>query len=153
MGQMTEVFLDGLYPFVCIGIDRMSLGVYGGAKLYDELLEAKKIEFLRFSLIKELDIKVSNKRLNFLLCCEKEQFEIFQELNQFNNFQSLVSFFVFLKVGGSFCGVHATGILEKDCPKNSMVSFEQVINVFDISCLHHLWRVQLKLLLVFFNKL
>jgi hypothetical protein len=148
-----KVFLDSLDPFVGIGIDGMSLRVDDRTELEDKLLEPKEVEFLRFSLVEQLDIDVSHQVLDFVLGGQEEELVVFEELDDFDSFEGLVSLAVVLKVDIAPGCILTAGVPEKNVSHDLVILLEQIVNVFDIPCLHQLLRVKLQLSPVFYQLL
>jgi hypothetical protein len=74
-------------------------------------------------------------------------------LDEFNHTEGFKSFLVVLKVYIGLDGILAAGIFEEKRAKDSMVLFEEILDVLNITNLHQIRRIKLKLLLVLFVEL
>lgn len=114
----------------------MGLGVDESAELNDELLETHEIKLLSLSLVEQLHVEISHQILDFVFICKKEQFEVLEELDEFNHTEGFKSFLVILEVDIRFDGILAAGIFEEKRAKDSMVLFEEILDVLNITNLH-----------------
>ena len=76
MRKVWKAFLNRLNSSVGISVDCVSFGVDKSTKLDDELLEAKKIQFLGFSFVEHLNVEVPDEGLNLVFGSEEEEFII-----------------------------------------------------------------------------
>lgn len=85
MGEMSKALFDYFNSLIGVCIYSMGFSVDQSTELDDELLESKEIQLLSLSFFQKLDIKISNKVLNFIFVSQKEQFEVLEELDELDN--------------------------------------------------------------------
>ena len=124
MRQVGKVFFDRLDAFVGIGIDGVGFRVDDRTELEDKLLEPKEVELLRFPLVEQLYIDVSHQVLDFVLGGQEEELVVFEELDDFDSLEGLVSLAVVLKVYVASDCILTAGVPEKYVPHDLVVLLE-----------------------------